>query len=73
MAESVKVRVTAIVTVMTNADEFDDVASKKSERNHIRRTKAKDGILLALNGSSSISNVQVTKCRLVQEGIEDDE
>ena len=73
MSEPVRVRVTAIVTVMTDADQFDESSSKKSERNQIRRSKAKDGVYLALKGSSSISNIEITKCRLVQEGIEDDE
>lgn len=72
-AEPVRVRVTALVTVMTDASLYDGITISKSERNQVRRNKAKEGIYLALNGSSSISNIEITKCRLVQEGIEDDE
>lgn len=73
MAEPVRVRVTALVTVMTDADTYADVLEKKSARNLVRRNQARDRIYLALNGSSSISDIEITKCRLSQEGIEDDE
>ena len=73
MAESVRVRVTVVVDVVTDADTFYESVNKKSERNQLRRNRARDRVYLALQGSSSISNPVITKCRLVQEGIEDDE
>lgn len=73
MAIPVRVRVTALVTVMTDVEKYEDVLEKKSARNLVRRNEARNRIYLALSGSSSISNIEITKCRLTQEGIEDDE